>query len=60
MKVVEFGDKKKPDEACPFCGAVPMCLGWTCPRLSAVEIWPDGGHRVEFIDERQPPPEDAA
>lgn len=60
MKVVELGDKHKPAEACPFCGAVPICPGWTCKRLAAVTIDPDGGYTVEFIDPRDDEPDAAA
>lgn len=59
-KVIGIESGKKPEEPCPFCGAIPACQGWTCQRLSAVEIWPDGGHRVEFVCSRNDEPDEAA
>lgn len=42
--VVSISDKQKP---CDFCGMLPPCPAWSCPKIKRVEV--DGeGWSVEF------------
>ena len=51
MKVTDISDKRKPADACQFCGQTPACPALTCPKVARIELFDDGSlAAVEYFD----------